>query len=336
MRSGKSGRKDRAAALTGPVGSLRGMSDLSYFQAATIGLLQGVTELFPVSSLGHSILVPAWVGGSWGHLVTEQSTKASESSPYLAFIVATHVATALALIVFYLRAWVRIVKGLWTSAIRRSIETPTERLAWLIVVATIPVGILGLALEHPLRVLFAKPLAAAAFLTVNGIILLAGEQLIRRRRAAEPEVRAAVRARTADAGSALVEREQDVLVAKVGWRDAVAVGVAQSFALLAGISRSGITVVAGLVRGLDHESAANFAFLLATPVILAAGVLKLPDLAKPDAAGIRGPTIVGAVLAGLAAYVAVRFLTRYFENRSLRPFGVYCLVAGVISVVHFA
>jgi len=313
------------------------VSDLSYFQAATIGLLQGVTELFPVSSLGHSILVPAWVGGSWGHLVTEQSTKASESSPYLTFIVATHVATAIALIVFYLRAWLRIIGGLWRSLRRRAIETPIERLAWLIVIATIPVGILGLALEHPLRVLFAKPLAAAAFLTVNGVILLAGEQLIRRHRAdAGSPVIAHARSRSADAGSARVERHQDVVVAKLGWRDAIAVGIAQSFALLAGISRSGITMVTGLVRGLDHESAANFAFLLATPVILAAGVLKLPELAKPAAAGIRGPTIVGAVLAGLASYVAVRFLTRYFENRSLRPFGVYCFVAGLISIVHFA
>ncbi|MBV9096835.1 MAG: undecaprenyl-diphosphate phosphatase, partial [Frankiaceae bacterium] len=147
---------------------------------------------------------------------------------------------------------------------------------------------------------------------------------------------AAARTRSADAGSARVEHHQDVVVEKVGWRDAVAVGIAQSFALLAGISRSGITMVTGLVRGLDHESAANFAFLLATPVILAAGILKLPDLAKPAAAGIRGPTLVGAVLAGLASYVAVRFLTRYFENRSLRPFGVYCFVAGLVSVVHFA
>lgn len=316
------------------------MSDLSYLQAATIGLLQGVTELFPVSSLGHSILVPAWVGGSWGHLVTEQSSKASEGSPYLAFIVATHVATAIALIVFYLRAWVRIVKGLGTSIARRAIETPTERLAWLIVVATIPVGILGLSLEHSLRVLFAKPLAAAVFLTINGVILLAGEQLIRRRRDARADepvaALTAARSRSADAGSARVDHDQDAVVAKVGWRDAVAVGIAQSFALLAGISRSGITMVAGLVRGLDHESAANFAFLLATPVILAAGVLKLPDLAKPAAAGIRGPTLLGAVLAGLASYVAVRYLTRYFENRSLRPFGVYCLLAGIVSVAHFA
>jgi undecaprenyl-diphosphatase len=309
------------------------VSDLSYLQAATIGLLQGVTELFPVSSLGHSILVPAWVGGSWKHLVTEQSTSASASSPYLAFIVATHVATALALLVFYAKAWIRIVGGLARSIRDRAIETPTQRLAWLIVVATIPVGVLGLTLEHSLRVLFAKPLASAAFLTVNGLVLLVAEHLLRRRSSKRAE-----EARPHpdhDTGSELVANVETLVVARVSWRDAVAIGLAQSTALLAGISRSGVTMVAGLARGLDHESAANFAFLLATPVILAAGVLKLPDLAKPAAAGIRGPTVVGALVAGVAAYIAIRFLTRYFEGRSLRPFGVYCLVFGIASVIRF-
>ena len=310
------------------------MSDLSYLQAVTIGALQGVTELFPVSSLGHSILVPAWVGGSWGHLVTEQSTHASERAPYLAFIVATHVATAIALLVFYARAWIRIVGGLLRSVRDRRIETPTQRLAWLIVVATIPVGILGLTLEHSLRVLFAKPLAAAIFLTINGLVLLGAEELIRRRPRRSPD--APPDYAPDESGSELVADTESLVVARVGWRDAVVVGFAQSTALLAGISRSGVTMVAGLVRGLDHESAANFAFLLATPVIFAAGVLKLPDLAKPAAAGIRGPTIVGAIVAGLAAYAAVRFLTRYFEGRSLRPFGIYCLAFGLISVIHFA
>lgn len=310
------------------------MSDLSYLQAVSIGLLQGVTELFPVSSLGHSILVPAWIGGSWEHLVTEQSTKASERAPYLAFIVATHCATAIALLIFYARAWIRIVGGLLRSIRDRAIDTPTQRLAWLIVVATIPVGILGLTLEHSLRVLFAKPLAAAIFLTINGLVLLAAEELIRRRPRRAPAT--TPRYEPDESGSELVADTENLVVTRLSWRDAVVVGFAQSTALLAGISRSGVTMVAGLVRGLDHESAANFAFLLATPVILAAGVLKLPDLAKPAASGIRGPTIVGAIVAGLAAYGAVRFLTRYFEGRSLRPFGIYCLVFGLLSVIRFA
>jgi undecaprenyl-diphosphatase len=313
------------------------VSDLSYLQASVIGLMQGVTELFPVSSLGHSILLPAWVGGSWEHLVTEQSTSASQTSPYLAFIVATHCATAIALVVFYARAWIRIVGGLVRSIVDRGISTPSQKLAWLIVVATIPVGILGLLLEHSLRTLFAKPLAAAIFLTINGLILLVAERLIRRRRERpETDAEALADRRRPDAGSELVEAETLLVVGKIGWRDAVAVGFAQSTALLAGISRSGVTMVAGLLRGLDHESAANFAFLLATPVILAAGILKLPDLAQPEAAGIRGPTIVGAVIAGIASYVAVRFLTRYFEGRSLQPFGVYCLIVGMASVIRFA
>jgi undecaprenyl-diphosphatase len=307
------------------------VSDLSYFQAVTIGAIQGVTELFPVSSLGHSILVPAWIGGSWQHLVTEQSTKVSERSPYLDFIIATHVATALALIVFYLRAWLRIVGGLWTSIRHRVIETPAQRLGWLIVIATIPVGILGLALEHPLRVLFAKPLAASIFLTANGVLLFVGEALRRRRPASVEEQQSD---HGADVHAALATEQ--VVVHRVSVRDAVAVGFAQSTALLAGISRSGVTMVAGLARGLDRETAANFAFLLATPVILAAGALKLPELAKPAASGVRGPTIVGAAVAGVAAYVAVRFLTRYFERRSLRPFAVYCLLFGIASVIRFA
>lgn len=306
---------------------------LNYFQGVTLGLIQGVTELFPVSSLGHSVLVPAWIGGEWQRLVTEQSQSSSGQSPFLAFIVATHCATALALIVFYWRAWVRIVGGIITSIRERSITTPTQRLGWLIIIATIPVGILGLALEHTFRTLFAKPEAAAAFLTVNGLILLGAEQLIRRRRAAEPADAAGYRG---ESGSERVATGESLVVTKVSWRDAIVVGLAQSTALLAGISRSGVTMVAGLVRGLDHETAANFAFLLATPVILAAGVLKLPDLAHPDAAAIRGPTIAGAAVAAVASYLAVRFLTRYFEGRSLRPFGIYCLAFGVASLINFA
>jgi undecaprenyl-diphosphatase len=281
------------------------------------------------------VLVPAWIGGDWRHLVTEQSTSASEKSPYLAFIVALHCATALALLVFYWRAWVRIIGGLLTSIRTRSITTPTQRLGWLIVAATIPTGILGLALEHTFRVLFAKPLAAAVFLTINGVILFVGEQ-VRRRRGAEPAEVELSQRRPGEDGSDRVIDAESVLTTHVGIRDSVVIGLAQTLALLAGISRSGITMVAGLVRGLDRESAANFSFLLATPIIFAAGVLKLPDLANPAAAGIRGPTVVGAVVAFFAALLSVRFLTRYFERRSLYPFAAYCVVAGVASIIAFA
>src|SRR6266496_1913343 len=149
---------------------------ISYLQAIVIGLLQGVTELFPVSSLGHSVLLPAWLG--WHSIVGQQS---AEESPYLAFLVGLHVATAMALLVFFRAEWVRIVRGLVRSAARRRIETADERLGWLLVVATIPAGLVGVAFEHALRTLFAKPLAAAVFLTCNGLLLLAGERLRRRR-----------------------------------------------------------------------------------------------------------------------------------------------------------
>ena len=296
---------------------------ISYFQAIVIGLLQGVTELFPISSLGHSVLLPAWVG--WDHLVTAQS---ADESFYLAFVVALHVATALALLVYFRAEWARIIAGFLRTFRTRRIDTPDERLAWLLVVATIPAGLTGLALEHALRTLFAKPLAAAVFLTVNGLILLAGERV--RRRAAVRELIVAHPGSAAGGGEA--GRRLDTL----DFKEAGAVGLAQIGALFAGVSRSGITMVAGLVRGLDHEDAARFSFLLATPIILAAGVYKVPDLAGPLGDGVRGQAAVGAVFAGLAAFVSIRFLLRFFQTRTLMPFAVYSLVVGMLSIIRFA
>ncbi|MCU1487372.1 MAG: uppP [Actinomycetia bacterium] len=277
---------------------------LSYFQAVVIGLLQGVTELFPVSSLGHSVLVPAWLG--WDEIVRSQS---SGESFYLAFVVALHCATALALLVYFRADWVRIVRGFFRTIRTRRVDTVDERMAWLLVIGTIPVGITGLVLEHTLRTSFAKPLPAAVFLTVNGVILLAGERF--RRREARRRLEA-------------LEPQEGGLI-----------GAAQIPALFPGISRSGITMVAGLLRGLSHEEAARFSFLLATPVIFAAGVYKLPDLLGPLGDGVRMQALVGAVFAGLASYVAVRFLVRFFETNTLVPFAVYCLLAGGISIIRF-
>ena len=296
------------------------MQELSYLQAIIIGALQGVTELFPISSLGHSVLVPALIGGSWKHLVTENASGDSTTSPYLSFVVALHVATAVALLVFYRADWVRIIGGFFTSIRDREIATPTQRLAWLIVLATIPVGITGLVLEHTFRTLFAKPLAAAVFLTINGLILLGGERLRRssERRTAGP---VATKQRTLES---------------LAYKEAAIIGLFQTFALLAGISRSGITMVAGLLRGLDHEDAAKFSFLLATPVILAAGLLKIPSLTGPAAAGIHGPILAGTITAGVAAYASVRFLTRYFTSRTLTPFAIYSLVFGAACIIWFS
>ena len=307
------------------------MDELTYLQAVVIGLLQGATELFPISSLGHSVLVPALIGGSWQHLVTESSTANSSESPYLAFIVALHVATAIALLIFFRRDWARIIGAFFRTCRSRRVETSDERLAWLIIIATIPVGITGLLLEHVFRTIFAKPLAAAILLFINGLILLVGERL--RKRADEVGPGGAP---TRAGGLGRVVASERRSLVDLDYREAGVIGLFQTFALLAGISRSGITMVAGLLRGLDHEDAARFSFLLATPVILAAGVLKLPVLAGSAGDGIRGQVVVGAIAAGIAAYLSVRFLVRYFETRTLLPFAIYCLVVGGLCTVRFA
>jgi undecaprenyl-diphosphatase len=352
---------------------------VSYLQAIVIAVVQGVTELFPVSSLGHSVLVPGWLGGSWQTLVTQSSQAHSESSFYLAYIVALHCATALALLWFFRADWVRIVGGFARSlprSIRERRLSPRdsdERLAWLIVLATIPVGLTGVALEHVFRTVFAKPLAASLFLVVNGLVLLAGERARRARdetpvaaaapvEAREPalvgagmavasgarpaggdaagELRAPTPAFAAGGGRSARDVAaafaSDARVSRISARDALSVGLLQVSALLPGISRSGVTMVGGLWRGLSHEDAARFAFLLATPVILAAGVLKLPSLFGAAGAHIHGQVVIGSVLTGVTAYLSVRFLVRWFETRTLTPFALYCLIAGTASVVRFA
>jgi undecaprenyl-diphosphatase len=312
----------------------------TFFQAVVIGFIQGVTELFPISSLGHSVLVPHWIGGSWAAAVGDES---QGESPYLAFIVVLHVATALALLLFFWREWVLIVKGLFRSIARRRVETVHERMAWLLVVATIPAGITGLLLEHELRVVFAKPEAAAIFLTVNGVILFAGERLRQRSTVRPTHTEPSVDPQHGDAqhGSGGPTRQSptaldEAITAKVGMRDAVLIGIAQIGALFAGISRSGITMVAGLVRGLDHEQAVRFAFLLATPIILAAGLLKVPDFTGSLGDGIRGQALAGAVAAFIGALLSTAFLTRYFTSNRLTPFGIYCVLFGVASIIRFA
>jgi len=293
---------------------------ITYFQAIVIGFIQGVTELFPISSLGHSVLVPEWFG--WDNVVAAQS---ADESFYLAFLVALHVATAIALVVYFRDEWRRIIVGLFQTLRSRRIETSDQRMAWLLIVGTIPVGVVGLAFEHTLRTVFAKPTAAAIFLTLNGLVLFAGEWYRRR---------ASVRALAA-AHPQHEHPEPGRQLQSLAARDAVLVGGSQIAALFAGISRSGVTMVTGLARGLDHEDAARFSFLLATPVILAAGLYKLPELLGPNGDGVRGQALVGAIVAGLAAYMSVRFLVRFFETRTLTPFAIYCVVVGVASLIRF-
>ena len=341
---------------------------MTYLQAVVIGLIQGLTELFPISSLGHTVLIPSWLGGTWATLVRQES---SSESPYLAFIVGLHLATALVLVGYYFRTWVRIIRGLITSITTRRVETADQKLAWLLIIATIPVGIAGLVLEHQFRVLFAKPLAAAIFLTINGAIL-GGAEILRRRRPQAPVAggmppREQVAQReqvTEPAGVAqsgprraagahavrqepsrfrgerderdvVLDEQADQRLAGVGLASAVWIGASQILALLAGISREGVTMAGGLVRGLSHEDALRFSFLLSTPVILAAGLFKLSDLTGSLGQDIRGQVIAGSIAAAASSLFAVVFLSRYFRTRTLTPFAIYCVAAGLFSIIRF-
>jgi undecaprenyl-diphosphatase len=292
---------------------------LTWFQTVVLGVVQGLSELFPVSSLGHIVLLPSLFG--WHQVVAVQS---DPESSWLAFVVMLHVGSALGLLVYFWRDWVAIVRAWLRTLVTRRIETPHERLAWLIIVGTIPAGVIGIVLEHPLRVALAKPESAALFLILNGFILLAAERLRRR-----SETRAlAVREGAKEDGGRRLE--------SLDYREAGVIGVAQSTALIAGISREGVCMTAGLARGLDNEDSARFAFLLATPVILAAGLFKLSDLTGPLGNGVRGQALVAMAITGVTALISVRFLMRYFKTRTLTPFGIYCLAFGAFMAIYIA
>jgi undecaprenyl-diphosphatase len=368
------------------------MSHLTYGEAGIVGLIQGVTELFPLSSLGHSVLIPAIVGGQWA----KDLNVSAPNSPYLAFIVGLHVATAIAMIIYFWRDWVRIIVAFFASLGHFARPEPGTRrwepqgtdqaLAWMLILATIPVGIAGALLQHLFTHVFSKPVLVAGFLFVNGLILLGGERLRRRgveeesqqmaadaERAAERQ-RATVatgaagtdgaagagrgvpggrgapggrvgggsggrhssgqRAAKQQAASMAVESDQRLV--GVGYLGGIVLGSMQILALLPGISRDGIVMVSGMFRGLSRQDAARFSFLLSAPVIFAAGVFKLHDLTGPLGAGIRAQVLFGSVLSGIGAYVALRFLVRYLSDasRTLTPFAIYCLAAGLGSAIY--
>jgi undecaprenyl-diphosphatase len=327
---------------------------MTYPEAIVVGFIQGVTELFPVSSLGHNVLLPALIGGSWA----SDLNVATNESPYLAFIVGLHVATAIGIFIYFWRDWIRIIAGFFSSIIRRELRTTDQKLAWMLVLATIPVGLVGLKFEHEFRTLFAKPVRAAVFLLINGVILYAGERFrTKKSRAADAEIELLRAAQTAPArprpvpahagahaavSSHVAARQEEIVhgeqaderLAAKGYVEAVIIGAAQILALFAGISRDGVTMVAGMFRGLSREDAARFAFLLATPVILAAGLLKIPDLTGPLGNGIHGQILVGSLLSGIGAYLSVRFLMRYFQTRTLTPFAIYCVLFGLGSIIY--
>ncbi|MES1248547.1 MAG: undecaprenyl-diphosphate phosphatase [Actinomycetota bacterium] len=284
------------------------MHPLSYAHAVILGLLQGATELFPISSLGHTVILPGLLG--W-HI--------HQDDPYfLDFLVATHLATAIVLLLFFWHDWVRIVKGLGRSLRDRGIgeDDADAKLGWLLVVGTIPAGILGLLLQDTLRKAFGSPKVAAAFLIANGLLLFGAEYL--RRRAPQ------------------TVHDDDVRIAKqLSFRDAAVIGTVQSLALIPGFSRSGASIGGSLLRGLSHKDAARFAFLLATPLIGAAALLKLPDLFGHNGDGVRGQALVASLLSALTAFLAVKFLMRYLETNTLMPLAVYCFAAGIACTIYF-
>jgi undecaprenyl-diphosphatase len=289
------------------------LEPISYLQAIILGAIQGIAEPFPISSLGHSVVLPHVFG--WNIHQNDDY--------FLSFLVATHCATALVLFAFFWEDWKRILSGLLRTIRqggRLGPEDTDARLGWLLVIGTIPAGILGLVLEHPLRTLFASAEVAAIFLAVNGVLLLAFERL--RERAPEPDD---------------WEGDSDPRIAEtMSFKQAAAIGAAQAAALIPGISRSGVTMGGGLLTGLSNEDAARFAFLLATPIIGAAGLLKLPELLGPPGDGVRGQALVGAIAAGVTTWFAVKFLLRFFRSNRLTPFGIYCLIVGIVLAVAFA
>ncbi len=276
---------------------------MTFFQAMLLALLQGVSELFPISSLGHTVLIPALL-----HWDVDR-----KAPTFLAFIVALHFGTALALVAFYWKDWVAITRALVASVVRGKLSNdPNEKIAWLLVAGTIPVGLAGVLFQDTVRTFFGSTAMVAGFLILNAFVMFLGERLKRIERG--PASRPARH------------------LPELPWIDAVKVGLAQALALFPGISRSGSSIVAGLLLDLTHDDAARFSFLLATPVIGAAALLEIPELLAPDAHAVLVQSLVGGVLSGVTAYASVAFLTRYFKTNDLRPFGWYCLLIGALCL----
>lgn len=290
---------------------------LNFWQTIFLALLQGVTELFPISSLGHTVILPGLFG--WANI--ETNTACGGQSCFLPIIVALHLGTSIALVAYFWRDWLEVVMTLVNSIKRGEVRTGTEEwVSWLVIIGTIPAGLIGIFLQTPLKQLFASPIIAAAFLIVNGSILFAGERLRQRSEAKY-------------ASLPVKEREaQYRTLSSLSWKDAVIVGLAQSLALIPGISRSGSSMVAGLGVRLNHEDAARFSFLLGTPVIGGAALLEVPQLFGQTASTwlLVG---LGMLLSGVAAYLSTKFLMKYFETGRLDPFAYYCWGAGIISLI---
>ncbi len=284
--------------------------EVSYFQSILTGVLQGFSELFPISSLGHSVLVPAWIGGSWKAFLINET---SGESPYLLMIIALHLASSLTLIWFFRNRWLVLIKAFFSSIRKRQNFDASEQLIWKIILATIPVGVLGILFQDQVGELFSDPYAVGGFLFLNGLLLVAIEVYKKSRITRE-----------------LSDTE------KIGNGQALVIGIAQSAALFPGISRFGITMSAGLARGLSHSAASDFAFLIATPVIVGASILKLPKLFDPEISHILGPVLVGSVVSAICTYLSIAFLVQWFKTHTLYPFAIYCLIIGALSFWRFS
>ena len=284
-----------------------GSDVFSYFQAIFTGFIQGVTELFPVSSLGHAVLMPAWVGGSWAAF--------AKTDKYFLITIALHLASAIALLLIFWRRWFDLLLAFFRGLSRKEYSAPGFKVICLVIVGIIPVALIGKFFGDYFQTLFGKPIASACFLTLNGLILITAERM---------------------SGSHRQYGNPDIAIAeRISLRQALVVGVGQSASLFAGISRFGITMSFGLLRGLSRSIASDFAFLLAFPVIFGASLLKLPKLANADLHGMIGPILVGCLVSFIGTYLAVKFLVRWFKTNTLYPFAIYCLLVGVISVLRF-
>ena len=286
--------------------------NFTYGQAIITGFIQGITELFPVSSLGHAILIPAWIGGSFKEFISE------ENKAYLLITIAMHLASSIALFLVFRKRWLNLIGGTFTSIRKRSFQSKQFRVLSYILIATIPVGALGVIFGDYFQSIFGKPAYSAVFLTINGVLLIMAERLSKK---------------YISHSSSDSDAEID---AHINAKSAVVIGFGQSLALFAGISRFGITMSAGLLRKLNHSVASDFAFLLSLPVIVGAAIVKLPELFTTDAKQLLGQILVGSVVSFIATYISVTFLVKWFKSKTLYPFAIYCLIFGVASFLRFA
>lgn len=286
--------------------------EFTYFQAVIIGFIQGITELFPISSLGHAILIPAWLGGTFKDFISE------ENQTYLLISIAMHLASSVALFLVFRKRWSNLIVGSIKALKVRNFQNTQFKVLSYIVIATIPVGVLGLAFDDYFQSIFGKPEFSAVFLTINGLILIGAERLSRR-----------------DVAHELPDSDAEI-DHRVNVKRSVVIGFGQSLALFAGISRFGVTMSAGLLSKLNHSVASDFAFLLSLPVILGASIVKLPQLFTTDANQLMGQIAVGSIVSFICTYISVTFLVRWFKTRTLYPFAIYCLIFGILSLLRFA